>query len=92
MWHASVARIKGNAPVPISRLGDGARRAARLVVLEELFQVGTGKTVFATTRDGVAIHGRRSLSDEEIAILSPEWLAIPARDEFSEDGLMEMEL
>jgi len=38
------------------------------------------------------LHIRRSLSDAEIATLSPEWLAIPARDEFSEDGAMETRL
>ena len=49
-------------------------------------------TVFATTRKAVALHGRRSLTDDEIAMLTTEWCAIPAKDEFSEDGLIEMEL
>lgn len=76
----------------MSRWGDGSLRDARRRILEALEGVGTGKTVFATTRGGVAVHGRRSLRDEEIAVLSPEWCAIPAVDEFSEDGLMEMDL
>ena len=38
------------------------------------------------------LHVRRSLSDEEMATLSAEWLAIPAQDEFSEDGRMEAKL
>lgn len=35
---------------------------------------------------------RRSLSDVEMGTLSIEWLAIPARDEFSEEGEVEMAL
>ena len=39
-----------------------------------------------------ALHLRRSLSLDEVGTLSAEWLAIPARDEFSEDGEMEKRL
>ncbi len=40
----------------------------------------------------IALHMRRSLSDAEMESLSCEWLAIPAQDEFSEDGEVEMKL
>lgn len=52
--------------------------------------VGAGKSVAAARE--IAMHLRRSLAEDEIAMLTPEWLAIPARDEFSEDGQVEMDL
>ena len=67
-------------------------RDARRRIIEVLNGVGTGNTIFATTRTGIALHGRRSLSDSEISLLSPEWCAIPAVDEFAGDGLIEMNL
>lgn len=39
-----------------------------------------------------AVHWRRSLSDEEIALLPPGWMAIPAVDAFSLEGLVEERL
>lgn len=42
--------------------------------------------------DGICLHARRALNDAEIARLSPEWLAIPARDEFAPERGMEMRL
>lgn len=38
------------------------------------------------------LHIRRALSLEEIGTLSAEWLAIPARDEFSPGGAVESRL
>jgi hypothetical protein len=52
--------------------------------------VGAGETVEMLRP--VCLHVRRGLSDAEIATLTPEWLAIPARDEFSEDGRIEQRL
>lgn len=66
------------------------QREARRLALQTLSGVGMGETV-TTIRD-TCLHARRSLSDVEIARLSPEWLAIPARDEFSEDGTVEARL
>jgi hypothetical protein len=40
----------------------------------------------------IGLHARRSLSDDEIATISAEWLKIPAQDEFSEEGIIEMSL
>ncbi len=45
--------------------------------------VGFGGSVETVRR--IAIHLRRSLSPEEMATISCEWLAIPAIDMFSED-------
>lgn len=40
----------------------------------------------------VCLHLRRGLNDAELQLLTAEWLAIPARDEFSEDGAIEARL
>lgn len=61
-------------------------REARRLAREILYGVGTGESVEALRP--TCLHLRRSLSPDEIGTLSAEWLAIPARDEFSEDGAM----
>jgi hypothetical protein len=76
--------------VPVARWGDGERRAARRELLDTLKGVGQGETVFAEFKQ--VFHARRSLTPEEMEFLSPEWLAIPARDEFSEQGGVEKDL
>jgi len=65
-------------------------RAARRLAESILQGVGTGESV--EVLKPVCLHVRRALSAEEMAYLTPEWLAIPARDEFSEDGQMESRL
>ena len=91
MWHVSIARLGRNSMlVSTDRWGDGVMRAARRVADESLTGVGTGESVELLR--SACLHLRRSLSDDEIAILTPEWLAIPARDEFSEDGKLEARL
>ena len=91
MWHASIARLGGTwLPVDTGRWGGGVLRAARRAADEILAGVGMGETVQMLRP--TCLHVRRSLTDEEIATLTPEWLAIPARDEFSEDGGMETRL
>lgn len=52
--------------------------------------VGSGESVEALK--DVSLHVRRSLSPEEMGTLSAAWLAIPARDQFSEEGVMESRL
>jgi hypothetical protein len=52
--------------------------------------VGQQPTVGALKR--LALHMRRSLTPMEMETLNPAWLAIPARDEFSEDGEIAVEL
>lgn len=65
-------------------------RAAKRIGQSSLSGVGREPSVFHRGR--VAIHVRRSLTDEEMTGLSCEWLAIPARDEFSESGEVDMVL
>jgi len=91
VWHVSIARLGGTwLPVNTDRWGGGVLRAARRAADEILAGVGSGET--AELLKPVCLHVRRGLSDEEIAALSPEWMAIPAQDEFSEDGAMETRL
>ena len=65
-------------------------REARRIALDALHGVGAGESV--ELLKPVCLHVRRSLSVEEISALSAEWLAIPARDEFTEDGGIEQRL
>ncbi len=90
MWHASIARLDHRGAVPSERWGEGTIRDAKRRLLEALAKVGQEPSVLRMGR--IALHMRRSLSDAEMAQLSREWLAIPAQDEFSEDGEVEMQL
>lgn len=93
MWHASIARwTNKTAPLPLSRWGDGVRREAKRILAAMLDGVGQGETVEQTTAKELVVHHRRSLTDDELRMLSPEWLAIPAQDEFGPDGLIETRL
>jgi len=58
--------------------------------MDTLRGVGAGESVEMLRPS--CVHLRRSLSSDEIGQLSAEWLAIPARDEFSQDGAMESRL
>ena len=69
-------------PISSERWGGGVLRAARRVALEILSGVGAGESIEMVRP--TCIHVRRSLSPAEVETLSAEWLAIPARDEFSE--------
>lgn len=90
MWHVSVAKLNSTGLIPTARWGDGVRRQALRLAFEALTGVGTGTWVESLRP--ACLHVRRGLSPDEIATLSTEWLAIPARDEFSEDGQMEERL
>jgi hypothetical protein len=90
VWHSSIARLGNTAPIPTDRWGEGTRRDAVRRLMDALDGVGTGESI--STQRKIAWHVRRSLSDAEIATLSAEWLAIPARNEFSEDGEVEAKL
>jgi hypothetical protein len=70
--------------------GDGVIREAKRQLARVLDGVGQAPTVGSMRK--VALHMRRSLSEAEMETLDPCWLAIPARDEFSEDGEIAMEL
>ena len=54
--------------------------------------IGQGEAVEHVMRTAIAVHWRKALSDSEMAMLPEQWLAIPARDEFSPDDLIEMRL
>ncbi len=90
MWHASIARPVQVGLFPTDRWGAGMVREGKRWLLMALAGVGKDPTIL--TMRQAALHMRRSLSDVEMEALSHEWLAIPARDEFSEDGEMEMAL
>jgi hypothetical protein len=91
VWHASVARLgRSGDPIHSGRWGEGTLRQARRIAFDTLNGVGDGESVEMLRP--TCLHVRRSLSLAEIATLSPEWLAIPARDEFSEDGVIETRL
>lgn len=77
-------------PISSDRWGDGVLRAARRLAGETLAGVGAGESVEMLRP--TCLHVRRGLSAEEFGTLSPAWLAIQARDEFSEDGAMESRL
>lgn len=88
MWHASIARIAASgAVISTGRWGDGTLRDARRRAMQTLDGIGDGPSVEALRP--ACLHIRRSLAPEEMRALSAEWLAIPARDEFSQDGAME---
>ena len=65
-------------------------REARRMAMKILDGVGAGESVEALRP--TCLHVRRSLSLEELGALSAEWLAMPARDEFSQEGGMESRL
>ena len=90
MWHASIARLGKYAPIPTEQWGNGVIREAKRQLLRALTGVGQEPSILTMRK--IALHMRRSLSDIEIGSLSCAWLAIPAQDEFSEDGEMEMAL
>lgn len=72
------------------RWGDGVTREAKRQLKHVLDGVGQDPTVLSMRR--IALHMRRSLAPLEMETLDPAWLAIPARDEFSEDGEIAIEL
>jgi hypothetical protein len=91
VWHVSIARLGGNgSPISTHRWGEGVFRAARRLAAETLDGVGSGESIELVKP--VCVHVRRSLTLAEVATLSAEWLAIPARDEFDESGAVETRL
>lgn len=93
MWHVSIASLRKNsAPVLVSNWGHGTFLAAGRLAKDYLRGVGEGETLLFHKPGFVALHVRRALSDSEMKMLSPEWLAIPAVHEFTEDGGIEARL
>jgi hypothetical protein len=81
VWHASVAvlQIEKGKTLPIGRLSDVTKRIA--INTAKLLLAGVGMTPSAVEQMDLAIHYRRSLTDEEVAALPASWYAIPPRDE-----------
>ena len=90
VWHASIAWLRHSGPLLTNKWGQGTIREAKRLLLRTLDGVGQEPSVL--TQRGIALHMRRSLTDAEMEQLTAEWLAIPARDEFSEDGEVEIRL
>ena len=78
MWHASVAVVRKSGVVETREVTGKEAKAAGMLRLALIAGVGTGE-VFKHTKQ-VAFHARRQCSPDELAGLSPEWLAIPAVD------------
>ena len=79
MWHASVSFRRHNwVLVPTAEWTLRTMRRAEEIAERALRGVGAGASRWDTKK--VALHFRRSLSDEEIAGLDPAWCAIPAVD------------
>lgn len=76
--------------VTTDRWGEGTKREARRTAGLFLRGVGFGETVESWRP--ICLHLRRALTDTEMSMLTAEWLALPARDEFSEEGGMEARL
>jgi hypothetical protein len=90
VWHASIARVSRARLIATVRWGDGVTREAKRQLVRVLDGVGQEPTVLSMR--GLAMHMRRSLALAEMETLDPAWLEIPARDEFSEDGEIAMQL
>jgi hypothetical protein len=73
-----------------ARWGEGVWREARRRLRLALEGVGDGAAIELLA--SVCLHARRALTESEIAMLSPAWLAIPARDEFAPELGMETRL
>lgn len=79
VWHVSIAYKKNSNVKRVSRWLPWTLDKAFELAEDLLFGVGSGE--WYRKLGDVAIHLRRRLSDEEIAGLPAEWLAIPAIDE-----------
>ncbi len=91
MWHASVAvlNIEKGKTLPIASVSEVTKRIA--LTTAKLLLAGVGQTPSAVEQMELAIHYRRSLTDEEVAALPEEWCAIPARDERGMGILLEVD-
>lgn len=87
MWHASIALANRSRTRFIStvRWGEGIWRDAQRRLWRTLEGVGAGESIEQEIRG--KLHLRRSLSTQEIATISAEWLAIPAVDGFTEEDM-----
>lgn len=78
MWHASVCVHSRSGPIPFVLCDERTRDMLKRTALGLLDGVGTGET--RRDRAAAVLHARRRLADHELALLTPEWCAIPAVD------------
>lgn len=80
VWHASIALLRnGKLPKAVAAWTAWEKAQAWNLAASLLNGVGTGQNY--SKDGGIAVHLRRRLSEAELALLSQEWLAIPAVDE-----------
>lgn len=90
MWHASVAALNGphDGPTPYATLSPSTQRL--LVKVAKILIADVGQLPSAVEHmGGVAVHYRRGLTDEEYALLTPVWRAIPAVHEAGRGTILE---
>lgn len=78
VWHASVCAHGLSGPIDFVYLDERSRELLKRTALELLEGVGQGDT--RRDRSPTVLHARRRLADAELALLTPEWCAIPAFD------------
>ncbi len=81
MWHASVAvlDVERGKTLHIARLSETNKRI--VIATAKALLHGVGQVPSAVEQFELAIHYRRSLTDEELAGLPAAWCAIAPRDE-----------
>ncbi len=81
MWHASVALLdveKGKT-LKVAQLSE-VNKAILIATAKSMLR-DVGRIPSAVEQFELAIHYRRSITDEELTGLPTEWCAIPPRDE-----------
>ena len=80
MWHVSVSVWRnGRGPLPCRQWTGSEFSSARKFAKKQLAGVGQD-TPFLKTGD-IAIHFRKMLTPNEIAMLDPEWMKLTPIDE-----------
>lgn len=80
MWHASVALldIEKGKTLKVAQLSD-VNKAILIGIAKSMLR-DVGQIPSSVEQMELAIHYRRSLTDEELAALPADWCAIPAVD------------
>ena len=80
MWHGSVALVNGRgATVPMEKISESSRRA--MICQAKKLLESVGQMPSAVEQGLLAIHYRKSLSDEEVGRLPLTWCEIPPIDD-----------
>jgi hypothetical protein len=88
VWHVSVSVIdRQRGTILPGAMSMPLRRRAQAECRQQLAGVGSSSAGHEKPEEyPLAHHLRRRLSDEEVALLSPDWLAIPPTDIGGESG------